>query len=76
MSLYEEYNRDYDNNIRSLDEERQKIREKFEKVKIFLAKLNIPFYDSKINIMDLYNILNDPEKAKELFAKLNNKAFW
>ena len=76
MGLYEEYNRDYDNNIRSLDEERQKIREKFEKVKIFLAKLNIPFYDSKINIMDLYNILNDPEKAKEIFTKLNNKAFW
>jgi len=50
---------------------------KYLEAKEFLEKLDFKTGDFTIsNLIYLYNILNDPEKVKEIFTKLNNKAFW
>ena len=51
--------------------------QKLNHIKSILNMLCIPYHHSdNMSIIDLYNILMDKNKMKEIMSKLNNKAFW
>ena len=62
-------------------QEEIKRQAKIKQAKEFMFHLNIPTFDlgtvfNYIDLLTLYDILNDPDKVKELIFKLNNKALW
>ena len=49
---------------------------KYKEMDVFFETLGIPVFFGMIDSEELFNILNDPEKCKEIVCKLKNRAFW